>query len=420
MTAQANKKWLASGFYSSKPTGKIDRENGIIEGVSVCTEGEAKGHGVNLDSAFIETVTRFGNKSKSGLKARFGHPNMCSTALGTFIGRFKNFRDETVTRNDGSKARRSVADLFVSNEAKETPNGDLYSYIFNMAQNEPDMFGTSIVFSPGREYVKTTKGKNAYIVYETTEDGKQKFSEDGCACFAYVDEDGKVIDTKEDPVKDETIYVECAQLHACDMVDEPAANDGLFSRFSQETIAGQLTEFLDLHPQVWGALSANPQIIEALAKYGKKADEFFAAYQLYKAKEAQMSVQDNGTEAEPIVPTKPEPETIEPVKPEGEPENTTGEQTTPPALEVDPREEFKKMRADFGNEIAATVFANGGTYDDAKTECIKQLKAENADLREKYLSVAAGGKPSSVASPASNDNKKLSLAEICEKGTKKV
>lgn len=99
---------------------------------------------------------------------------------------------------------------------------------------------------------------------------------------------------------------------------------------------------------------------------------------------------------------------------------TTEAQPENKVLAVDPREEFKKMRADFGNEIAATVFANGGTYDDAKTECIKQLKAENADLREKYLSVAAGGKPSSVASPASNDNKKLSLAEICEKGTKKV
>ena len=97
-------KLLTSGVTITKK-GSIDREAGIIRGVSVCTEGEAKGHGVHLDSEFIQTVTDLGNAKKQGLKARFGHPNMCSTALGTFIGRYKNFTVE------GNKAK---ADLFLS------------------------------------------------------------------------------------------------------------------------------------------------------------------------------------------------------------------------------------------------------------------------------------------------------------------
>lgn len=79
------------------------------------------------------------------------------------------------------------------------------------------------------------------------------------------------------------------------------------------------------------------------------------------------------------------------------------------ALANDPREQFKKMRAEFGNEIASTVFASGGTFEDARAEQVKQLKAENSDLREKYLALSAGGKPSACAAAASGDNKKLSL-----------
>ena len=147
----ASRKWMSTGYLKSKPTGGINREAGIIEGVKVCTAGEAQGHDVSLDAEFVDTVVRFGNERKQGLKARFGHPNMCSTALGTFLGRYKNFRKETTTRDDGSEAVAAVADMFMSNEAKETPNGNLYDYVLGLAENEPDMFGTSIVFTPWRK-----------------------------------------------------------------------------------------------------------------------------------------------------------------------------------------------------------------------------------------------------------------------------
>lgn len=119
-------RWMSSGYLQSAPTGGVNEEKGIIEGVSVCTVGEAKGHGVNLDSEFIQRVAELGSAKSNGLKARFGHPNMCSTALGTFIGRFKNFRQVE---------NQVKADLFLSNEAKSTPHGDLYSYVLGMAKD---------------------------------------------------------------------------------------------------------------------------------------------------------------------------------------------------------------------------------------------------------------------------------------------
>jgi len=247
----SNPKWMSSGYLRGGPTGEVNHEKGIIEGVSVCTVGEAKGHGVNLDSEFIRTVAEMGGAKKHGLKARFGHPNMCSTALGTFIGRFKNFAV------DGDQVR---ADLFLSNEAKETPHGNLYDYVLGMAKNEPDVFGTSIVFTPGRTYRRDEEGN-------------------------------KVIVESFDAGTDEPVFVECDALHACDAVDEPAANEGLFSKFSGETIAGQVTEFLDLNPEVFAAIQENPSIVEALARYGDKMDEFVTRYREYRkqAKEDVMS-----------------------------------------------------------------------------------------------------------------------------------
>ena len=227
-----NKRWFASGITKSAPV-SVDLDKGIISGVAVVTAGGAKGHGVMLDTSFVKDVVEYGNDKKNGIKARFGHPNMCSTALGTFIGRIKNFR------NDGDIAR---ADLFMSGEAKDTPHGNLYEYVLGMANNEPDMFGLSIVFTPGDKY-------------QISKDGKKIGSND--------DE----YDSQKEP------FVELSALHACDIVDDPAANpDGLFSAWSADTFAGQATEFFDTHPEVFEVLRAKPEIVnEFLSRYSAEA-----------------------------------------------------------------------------------------------------------------------------------------------------
>ena len=396
-----SRKWMSTGYLKSKPTGEVNREAGIIEGVKVCTAGEAQGHDVSLDAEFIDTVVRFGNERKQGLKARFGHPNMCSTALGTFLGRYKNFRKETTTRDDGSEALAAVADMFLSNEAKETPNGNLYDYVLGLAENEPDMFGTSIVFTPGREYRKTKDGENAYS-------------------------SGESADPKE-PLSDE-VYVECKSLHACDCVDDPAANDGLFSRFSQETVAGQMTEFLDLNPEIWGAIQTNPSILEALSRYGNKMDEFIGRYREYRKQNTKgkdmkkLTNSEQNGEAVPVVDetTPPEEKKVpapaetvakpddkppavadEPKKPEEKPpEEPKPEDPPKPQLS---RKEFAAIADKFGDAIASKVMREGGDSCTAMDLAFDAAQKENEALRAKIAEL--NGQPTNGTPIAMKDAK---------------
>jgi hypothetical protein len=314
---------------------RVDREKGIIYNAAIVTPGEAKGHGVQLDSEFVDAVVAQGNESKNGLKMRFGHPSMSSTALGTFIGRAKNFRRE------GDVAR---GDVFLSKEAKNAPGGDLYEYVLGMAENEADMFGTSIVFKPGRTYSRT-------------EDGEKDFDNPG-----------------DEP------FIEMEKLIAVDMVDDPAANpDGLFSsQFNTETIAGQVSEFLDTHPQVWELLSQKPEIV----------DGFMAKYSAYRSRLTEVP----NSEGESVdLATETASVDAEPI----------GEPTMD-------KETIQKINEEFGAEILADTMLNDGDYEYAAKlheeaqaaekdeqlanalDEIKALQEANAALTEKLEALSQG------------------------------
>jgi hypothetical protein len=216
-------------------------EEGVIYGFSVIEEGEAKGHGVHIDADFLQAVAEQGNNLKAGVKMRFGHPAACGTALGTFIGRAKNFRV------DGNKV---VADAFLSNSAKESPDGDLYTYVLSMAKENPDMFGASISFKAGESYRKDA------------ETGEKVFEAD----LPY---EGEL---------DERVFTSLDSLLAVDYVDEPAATSALFS---SSTIAGQVTDFLNEFPEVFSALTSSPEILAILKEHGDKVDEFVSNYSEY-------------------------------------------------------------------------------------------------------------------------------------------
>ncbi len=120
--------------------GGVDREAKIIRGFAVVKKGEAKGHKLEIDNVTLNQVVALGNAKSNGNKSRFGHPNISHTAFGTYLGRSKNFRlDNDIVR----------ADLHLSDTSFKTPQGDLGTYVMDMADDEPDMFGASIVFPRG-------------------------------------------------------------------------------------------------------------------------------------------------------------------------------------------------------------------------------------------------------------------------------
>jgi hypothetical protein len=222
-------------IYSQSPS-SISREEGFIKGITLCQVGEAKGHNLHLDDNFITELVNLGNQNSKGVKARFGHPNICSTALGTYLGRYKNFRKE------GNKA---IADLYLDQSARTSPKGNLYDYVFDLAENNPDMFGASIAFKAGKSFKKLATENNKEVEKE---------------------------------------YATIQLLYAADLVDNPAATDGLFSAFYEDDFASQVTIFLDEHPQVYELLDSKPEIL----------NEFLKNYKQYK-KDKQMNLNDELT-----------------------------------------------------------------------------------------------------------------------------
>lgn len=368
--------WFKSSV-SFSPSGRVDREGGAIYGVSVNTVGEAKGHGVSLEQEFIERVAELGNAERNGLKARFGHPSMCSTALGTMLGRFRNFRV------DGDQV---FADLFLSNSAKDTPNGNLHDYVLSLAEDESDMFGTSIVFTIGEHYQRNSMGEKVF----------EHFS------------------------NDTTTFVTCDSLHACDVVDDPAANpDGLFSGFNTESLAGQVSEFLGTHPEVYEILSKQPDIISQFMKNyeefnnRKKESEMAEEIEKVEVLEAAEPVLEEQLE-ETIVEEIAEPiaETVEEVATEAKESAEVVEEIKEPVeaeLEsVDPVEAFKVMADKYGFQFAKENY--GKTEVDILNAVIIE---KDAELAKKEIGVDA------VEFSAGEVKEKVSLQNFIKKQIKK-
>jgi len=370
----------------------VDRKLGAIYGVAVITVGEALGHGYWMEGSFIDATKKEGNKKRSGLKCRFGHPNMSSTALGTFLGRFKNFRV------DGEIAR---ADLFLSNEAKDTPNGNLYDYVLNLAENDPEAFGTSISFRIDKYYKKTTEGKSVFVEYDWESDEWI----DG-----FTDENRP--EYEKDDKGNDKIYITLDKLWACDMVDDPAANpSGLFSNFSNETFAGQMTEFLDMHPHIFRLVNDNPEVMKSFMKKYKSylkrkglemTDEEKKALEAKEGEEEEITTGDDkgadatdddagdnkdddkkGGDADADDDKKDDDkEGDDADADDAKDDDKKGDDADADDDEKlsEGQKEFKKMKAEFGADFAANCFEKGMSFDQAKDAHYEVLKIKNKEL----------------------------------------
>ena len=235
---------FAAGSVEEPRVGNIDKENEVLHDVQITLEGEARGHGVFLDRAFCEAVVEAGNAAgEAGVKCRFGHPAMCSDALGTYLGRLRNFRCVDVTRKEsGEKAAGVIADLYLAKESHSAPAGDLGKWVLEAAENSPDQFGQSIVFTYAD--LKSTKADGAPIL-------RSEFDSDR----AFDEARGE-----------NRIYAVLGKLHGSDFTDTPAATDGVFS---QDSLAAEADEMLAEHPEIAETILKDPsKVIEFLDRAG--------------------------------------------------------------------------------------------------------------------------------------------------------
>ena len=220
-----------------------------LQGVAVTTEGEAKGHGVWLNAAFVDEVIRLGNEQTQGVKVHYGHSPMCTDALGTELGRARNFRREN---------NRAVADISFT----RTPeNAGYIDHILTFAKQDPTMFGQSIVFEPG----------------ESVDENGEPFRK----------ANGKLADGKE--------YATIQELRATDFTSKPAATNGIFSQRKTEVAERSILNALGL-PKVKQFMSDFKQeIIESMAKEEKLSSHFtkmFAAMESAGKQSTEMALKD--------------------------------------------------------------------------------------------------------------------------------
>jgi hypothetical protein len=121
-------------LFQSITGGAVDREAGIIRGVSVVTEGEAKGHGLFIDATTLQTVKAAADEFKDGVAVKTDH----GTGFSSIVGSLRSF---TI---DGPKLR---SDLHL------IKSHDEYETIVELSETQPSTFGLSMAFAYTREKI---------------------------------------------------------------------------------------------------------------------------------------------------------------------------------------------------------------------------------------------------------------------------
>ena len=202
-------------YKQSRAAPEIETQQGmrVLRNVSMCSVGEAIGHGTWSDELFIESIVDAVNKSKMGIKARFGHPGICEKdALGSEIGTFRNARlmyNASLSEAQGFDVWQCVADL---HECATTElNRALKDHVFALAEKEHNVFGTSIVFRSAG-YRPADPEEDPVPMSEVYDEWGYKL-EEGWQKLYRDNPHGYPHDTLHD-------------LMACDFVSDPACNPG--------------------------------------------------------------------------------------------------------------------------------------------------------------------------------------------------
>lgn len=349
----------------------VDREKRLIRGCSLIARGEALGHGFWIDSEFIDQTVADGQAAGvKGVKARFTHPGLCADGLGKYLGRWRNHR------RDGDKCR---ADLHLAESASRAPDGDLAAYVMDLAEEDPEAFGASIVFD--HDLAAEDEFWSEHQVLD---------EELGRMVFKSPDGDNA----------HNLMHARLAKLRNADVVDEPAANpDGLFGRGGD--LAARAERFLDW--LITGEGEA-PELEPAFGVSADRAREFLMSY--LDRRSVRLSATPGasgasaGKEREMAGENKPAPET----KPDGAALQAEARKAGVEEGGKAVRDQFVAMLAAFpqNRPFAVECFEKGFSIEAAKLAAadklaaeVERLRKENEDLR----SQAAGKKPTGPQKP---------------------
>ncbi|MCX7428865.1 MAG: hypothetical protein NTW96_24970, partial [Planctomycetia bacterium] len=137
----------------------VDRDEQIIRGVIVAEEGPFRDGRGEFDAAGIRAIRDLMARVPGGLKSRFSHPTLFDDGLGKFLGRMQSPRLVTVWRG-GKQVSAVRADLHLSDTAFDAnPNGNLGGYLLDLAEEDPEALGASLVLNSDQEYRLDARGR---------------------------------------------------------------------------------------------------------------------------------------------------------------------------------------------------------------------------------------------------------------------
>jgi len=183
-------------LFAAATGSRVDREAGVLRGVSVITEGEAKGHGMIVDGKTLEQVKACAETYVDGLRVKMDH----YTGIDAMVGVLRGFEI------DGPQLR---ADLHLIKSHED------FEKILEMAETMPGSFGLSISFSGESEDV------------EVPSDDSEEVEPNSGELPPSVEGGVEIVRAAR-----------CMEIYSADIVDQPAANpSGLFQAMSEPETA---------------------------------------------------------------------------------------------------------------------------------------------------------------------------------------
>lgn len=360
---------------------RVDRDGGLfgaglIREVSVLTRGEALGHGFWVDSVMLDQCLSFMQAMARGLKCRFTHPGLSADGLSKGLGLFMD------PKRVGDQI---VADQHFYQSAHTGPDGDLAKYVMDRAEEDPEHFGTSIVFESDWE------AEDLFVDEHQEKVEATDWQDRPVERYAFVSPDKDNVDNLP--------HARIAELRACDVVDDPAANPtGLFHR--DLSVVNEATSLLD-HFLGIGSPDALMPPASALSLIGldidpQRASEFVQRYftqrgiDLTDLKKGSSMIKLTKLLAEdtPGAPPAEKPACTCPK----EEASSAKTESKPADKPDDAKAELGRFVNLFGVEQGTKWYLEGGkTFEQRKDDHIVALTAENTSLKSRLAALGTAG-----------------------------
>lgn len=355
----------------NSPPVRVDRAARVVFGCALMQRGDLNsGDSRNwtVTDETLQQAYQLSTHGNNGLKARFTHPNMSSDGMGSYLGRWKNIRlADGVLR----------ADLHIADAAFKSPQGDLGTYVLEMADNDPDMFGVSLATELDIENL---------MLFEETSDS----TGNGAARWD----------------------MRFAAVRAGDVVDEPAATrGGMFDLLTvdQRNLPAQATALLQTY---FG--DAEPAVVRA--RIDGFLDRYFSNKGAVMPDEQTASVEE--TSLETAAAGEQDTVTTQAEQPAGQ--DTA---TTPTTVTETAAADLSVYMSTFGDADGARMFRDKVPFQQAMIQHltslrgqIQDLSAENAQLKTRAADLARNMLGETEAVNVGHGETKKSLSEAFRKG----